>query len=140
MASITLRGREIPLFYSTLEMKMIQEQIGPISRAVDLMMGRNPDSDDPNDSSKFGGAEHLDALGKFIVMMGNAALEEEGKEPDLTEKWVLRSLKPKEIIVAIQQVLGAMSEGMQSEIPDKEDDGPVDVTLEEMNKKKAKDD
>ena len=63
MASITLRGREIPLFYSTLEMKMIQEQIGPISRAVDLMMGRNPDSDDPNDSSRFGGAEHLDALG-----------------------------------------------------------------------------
>jgi hypothetical protein len=32
-----------------------------------------------------------------------------------------------------------MEEGMQSEIPAKEPEGPIDVTLEEMNKKKVKD-
>lgn len=139
MTTITLKYREIPLFYSTLEMMLIQEQIGPISRAVDLMMGKNPDSDDIEDNSKFGGAEHLDTLGKFIVMMGNAGLEEEGKEPDLTQKWVLRALRPKEIIGGIQAVLNAMAEGMQSEIPEEKKTGPVDVTLEEIEKKKQKD-
>jgi hypothetical protein len=31
-----------------------------------------------------------------------------------------------------------MNEAMRSEIPEKESDEPVDVTLEEMKKKKAK--
>jgi hypothetical protein len=33
-----------------------------------------------------------------------------------------------------------MAEGMESEIPEKKQEGPVDVTLEEMNKKKEKED
>jgi hypothetical protein len=34
----------------------------------------------------------------------------------------------------------AINEGMASEIPEKEETGPVDVTLEEMKKKEEKDD
>lgn len=138
MVTINLKGREIPLLYTTLEMKMIQEEIGPMNKAVNLIMGRNPEDDD--DTSLFGGAEHLNALGKTVRMMGNAALEENGETPDLTDKWVLRAMKPKQIMETVQAVLNAMAEGMGSEIPETKDEGPVDVTLEEMNKKKAKDD
>ena len=134
MKTITLRGREIPLIYTTWEMKQIQEELGPLSRAIALIMGRNPDDD--NDRSRFGSAEHLGAAAKLIRILGNAGLEEAGENPDLSDKKVMRALKPGELAAAINACMDAMNEGMTSEIPKKEDEGPVDVTLEEMNKKK----
>ena len=43
MITIRLKGREIPLIYTVLEMKQIQEEIGPLARAIDMILGRNPD-------------------------------------------------------------------------------------------------
>jgi len=133
MVTITLKGREIPLLYTTYEMKLIQEQIAPLGKAIALVTGRNPDDD--QDTSRFGGAEQLDGLAKLIVILGNAGLEDAGEEPDLTEKKVLRAMKPAEFTTALNACMDAMAEGMKSEIPEKEETGPVDVTLEEMKKK-----
>ena len=134
MASITLKGREIPLIYTTWEMKQIQEELGPLSRAISLVMGRNPD--DKEDMSRYGSAEHLGAAAKLIRILGNAGLEEAGEAPDLSDKKVLRALKPADLITAVNACMDAMADGMKSEIPEKEEEGPVDVTLEEINKKK----
>lgn len=133
MAQITLRGRVVPLEYTTYEMKQIQEEIAPIGKAIALMMGRNPE--DETDMTQFAGAGHLEALGKAIRIMGNAGLEMAGEEPNLTDKAVLRMLKPPEIAAAMNACTEAMDEGMRSEIPPEEETGPVDVTLEEMKKK-----
>jgi len=137
MVTITLKGREIPLTYTTWEMKEIQEDIAPMSRAISLVLGRNPD--DPEDRSLYAGAEHLGALAKMIRILGNAGLEEAGEEPNLTNKKILRALRPAEIADAVNACMNAMQEGMASEIPAKEEEGPVDVTLEEMKKKDEKD-
>ena len=138
MASITLKGREIPLIYTTWEMKQIQEEIGPLNRAINIILGRNPD--DENDTSRFGSPEHLSAAAKLIRILGNAGLEENGENPDLSDKKVMRALRPSEVAAAVNACMDAMTEGMASEIPEKEEDGPVDVTLEEMNKKKERTD
>ena len=138
MVTITLRGREVPLLYTTQEMLTIQENLGPIDKALKLIMGRNPDDETGEDKSLFAGAGHLKALATAICILGNAALDEAGETPDLTEKKVLRALRPTEIGDSINLIMEAMREGMASEIPDKKPDGPVDVTLEEMNKKKEK--
>ena len=69
----------------------------------------------------------------------NAGLEETGENPDLTDKKVMRALKPSELAGAVNACMDAMSEGMGSEIPEKEEEGPVDVTLEQMKKKDGKD-
>ena len=137
MVTITLKGREIPLLYTTWEMKEIQEDIAPINRAISLVLGRNPD--DKEDMSKYGGAEHLTAAAKLIRILGNAGLEEAGEVPDLTNKKVLRALRPADLANVINACMNAMNEGMSSEIPEKEEEGPVDVTLEEMQKKKETD-
>ena len=134
MQSINLKGREIPLVYTTWEMKQVQEELGPISRALNLVMGRNPD--DHDDTSGYGGPEHLAAAAKLIRILGNAGLEEAGENADLSDKKVLRALKPSELVGAINACLDAMNEGMASEIPAKKDEGPVDVVLEEIEKKK----
>ena len=138
MATITLKGREIPLVYTTWEMKQIQEELGPLGKAIKMVMGRNPD--DENDMSGYGSAEHLSAAAKLIRILGNAGLEEAGEVPDLSDKKVLRAIRPGDIAMMINACLDTMNEGMASEIPKKEEEGPVDVVLEEMNKKKEKDD
>ena len=134
MGSITMKGREIPLVYTTWEMKEIQEELGPLSKAIRTVLGRNPE--DEEDTSLYGSAEHLKAMAALIRILGNAGLEEAGENPDLTDKKVLRALKPAEMINAINACMEAMNEGMSSEIPQKKKTGPVDVVLEEIEKKK----
>lgn len=137
MASITIRGREIPLLYTVFEMKAVQDEICPLGDFQYVIFGRN--KDDPADQSKYASAEHLSALAKLIRILGNAGLEEAGEEPDLTEKMIMRSIRPASIPDIISACADALSEGMASEIPPEEEDGPVDVTLEEMKKKEPKD-
>lgn len=136
MVTITLKGREIPLLYTTWEMKLVQEELGPISKAIKKVLGRNPE--DENDMSLYAGAEHLAAVAVLIRILGNAGLEESGEAADLTDKKVLRALKPADLADAVNRCMDAMAEGMRSEIPEKKQEGPVDVTLEEMKKKKEK--
>ena len=136
MITIELKGREIPLLYTTWEMKQVQEELGPISTAIKRVLGRNPE--DENDMSLYAGAEHLAAAATLIRILGNAGLEESGEAPDLTDKKVLRALKPADLAEAVNKCMDAMAEGMRSEIPEKKQEGPVDVTLEEMKKKETK--
>jgi len=135
--TITLKGREIPLLYTTYEMKTIQEEIAPIGKAMKIITGRNPD--DEEDMSLYGGPAHLEAAAKMLRILGNAGLEEAGEDPNLTDKWVMRAIRPAELAEIINACFEAMNEGMKSEIPEKEETGPVDVTLEEMKKKEVKD-
>ena len=134
MKTITLKGREIPLTLTSWEMKEVQEKIAPMGQAIDMLTGKNPE--DEKDQSRYGSAEHLGAIAQWIVILGNAGLEEAGEEGNLTTKQVLRSIKPAELAEAVNACLDAINEGMKSEIPPKTAEGPVDVTLEEINKKK----
>ena len=134
MASITLRGRKIPLVYTVFEMKQIQEEIAPLADFAYAVSGRN--KDDENDASGYASPAHLNAIAKLVRILGNAGLEEAGEAADLTDKKILRALRPTDLNNAISACMKAIDEGMASEIPDKKQEGPVDVTLEEMNKKK----
>ena len=136
MASITIKGREVPLLYTVYEMKQVQEEICPLADLQYKILGRK--RGDETDISGFGGADQLGAIAKLVTILGNAGLEEAGEAPDLTEKKILRSLKPSDLPGALNACMTAMNEGMASEIPPKEEEGPVDVTLEEMEKKKEK--
>ena len=133
MNTITIKGREIPLIYTVLEMKTIQEEIAPLGRLQYIVYGLNPE--DENDASGFGLPQHLDAAAKLIRILGNAGLEENGEAADLTEKKILRALKPAEFTQVINACMDAMNEGMSSEIPE-EPKGKVDVMLEKLQKKK----
>ena len=136
MVILKLKEREIPLVYTTLEMLDIQEDIGPIDKAIRTVNGVNPDDD--KDLSLIGGKEQLKALGAFIRILGNAGLRMNGEEADLKDREILGWMRPDEILKAVNACMDAMQEGMRSEIPEKEETGPVDVTLEEINKKKVK--
>ena len=136
MVTITLKGREIPLLYTTFEMKEMQEEIAPLGLLNYAIFGRNPD--DSTDTSRFASAEHLTAVAKTIRILGNAGLEESGAEPDLTDKKVLRMINPAQLVEMVNACATAIDEGWASEIPEEKPEGRVDVTLEKINKKKEK--
>ena len=117
MITFTLKDREIPLYFSACEMVDAQKQIAePVSRIVKIILGKNPD--DPEDTSQFGSANHLNAIAKLVCILGNAGLEETGEEPDLTVKDVLRKLKPAALSEIVSACLDAMNEGIDQETAD----------------------
>lgn len=135
MVTINLKGREIPLLLTTEEMKTIQEEVAPLGDVIARVLGRNPE--DPEDKSGYLGTEHLKAATKMIRILGNAGLEEAGEEPDLTDKKVARAIRPAELPEMVNACIAAWNEGMASEIPARpKEAGPVDVVLEEIEKKK----
>ena len=137
MAEIVLKGRRIPLVYTVLEMKSIQEEIAPLGKFQYLIAGRNPE--DNNDTSLYGGPEHLGAVAGLIRILGNAGLEEAGEDGDLTDRWVLRALRPAQLAGAIIACTQAIQEGMETEIKEDGPKGKVDVTLAEIKKNEEKD-
>lgn len=138
MREIKIGNRMIPLYYSTYELIAIQKDIGCTGHQLrDEVFGiRQEDEDDPN-SVVFDcvtDGEKTEKLGKLLRILGNAGLEEDGKEPDLTDKWVLRRMKPGLIMVYALAALNVIIDGNKMEVEEQE--GPVDETLEEQQAKK----
>ena len=141
MTEIKIGGRIVPLLYTTYEMIAIQEEIGCTAfQLKDQVFGiRQEDEDDP-ESIRFdvvNDPERIRKLSKLIRIMGNAGLEESGQEQDLTDKWILRNIKPSMILPYAVMALAVIYNGNKMETPDKEGEkGPVDEGLEEQQAKK----
>ena len=140
MTEIIIGGRTIPLNYTTFEMAPIQREIGCTAfQLKDEVFGiRQEDEDDPT-SIRFdivNDGERVEKLGKLIKILGNAGLEEKGEEPDLTEKWILRNMKPALILAYSVAVMKELSDGNRIEAVKPEKEGAVDEGLEEQQAKK----
>ena len=141
LPTIKIGGREIPLFYSTMEMISIQDEIGCTAFELnDAVFGIKKDEEDEDSQVRFGvitDAGKTKKLGTLIRILGNAGLEEEGQEPDLTDKWILRHIKPGMIMVYVIALIAVLTEGNKIESTrQEEENGPVDEGLEEENAKK----
>lgn len=140
---INLGGRKIPLLLTTLELAEIQEDIGcTVAQLRDEVFGLTED-DEPDENGKpvfrFGvvnDPKKIRKMGTLIRILGNAGLEEQGEEPDLTDKWVLRALPPGWIIPMAVILASVVQEAMKQEKTEEKQSGPVDVTIEEENRKK----
>ena len=142
LPGMKLGGREIPLYYSTYETIAIQEEIGCTAyqlkevvfgaEKIDEELGWEPENmrlTVANDPAR------MKKLGTLIRILGNAGLEEEGQAPDLTDKWILRNMKPGSVLLYAVIVLAVISTGNSMEAKE-ENQGPVDEILEEENAKK----
>ena len=135
---INIGNRKIPMTLTTFEMIAIEEEIGcTVGQIRDEVFGLEHNLETDEYTFRIvEDKEKLKKFGRLIRILGNAGLEEAGQEPDLTDKWVLRAIKPKDVMDVVNAIMNAFTEGMASEIPEPLKDGPVDVTLEEMKKKK----
>ena len=143
MPEIKIGGREIPLFYSVYETLAIQQEIGCTAFQLnDTVFGVEKIDEDEELTAKnmrltvAGDPVKTGKLCQLIKILGNAGLEESGKEADLTEKWIMRNMKPSMIIVYAIAVMAVITDGniMESQPEQK---GPVDVIKEEIEAKKT---
>ena len=141
MTEIKIGGRTIPLLYTTCELVEIQKELGCTGfQLKDQVFGlRQTDEDNP-ESIVFdcvNEPEKAEKLCRLIRILGNAGLEEKGETGDLTDKWIMRNIKPSMILPYAMLTVAEVIEGNKMEAPAKQDDGkPVDEGLEEQNAKK----
>lgn len=140
MTEIKIGGRVIPLLYTTYEMIAVQREIGCTAFQLreEVFGLKQTDEDDPGSIvlEVATDPEKTAKLGTLIRILGNAGLEEKGKEPDLTDKWILRNMKPALILPYAVTVMAEILEGNKVEQPAAEEQGPVDEGLEEEIEKK----
>ena len=134
--AIRIGGREIPMTLTTFEMIAIQDEIGcTVGQLQDQVFGLEKNLETDEYSFRLmGDKDRLKRFGALIRILGNAGLEEAGQEPDLTDKWVLRHIKPGMIMPYMIAITGVINEAMKMETG--KSDGPVDEVLEEQNRKK----
>lgn len=139
---IKIGGREIPLYYSTYETIAIQRDIGCTAFQLNEQVFGVEKIDEEEDASLenvkltvVNDPDKMEKLGKLIRILGNAGLEESGQEPDLTDKWVLRNMKPAMLMLYAVVMMAVITEGNIMEARD-EKKGPVDEVLQEETAKK----
>ena len=139
---LKIGGREIPLYYSTYETIQIQRDIGCTAFQLNEQVFGVEKIDEEEDASLenvkltvVNDPDKMEKLGKLIRILGNAGLEESGQEPDLTDKWVLRNMKPAMLMLYAVVMMAVITEGNIMEARD-EKKGPVDEVLQEENAKK----
>ena len=143
MPELNIGGREIPLYYSTYETIEIQRELGctafQLNEKVFGVEKIDDDKDPTMENIRLRVAEDPEKeerLGKLIRILGNAGLEENGQEPDLTDKWVMRHMKPAMILPYAVIAMAEIIEGNRMEKKQEEEKGPVDEGLEEELAKK----
>jgi len=143
---IIIGGRTIPLFYSVYETLAIQREIGCTAFQLNEQVFGVEKIDEDKDTNLENirltirkDPEKQEKLGKLIAILGNAGLEEEGKEADLTAKWVLRNMKPSMVTLYAIAVMTVIADGNIMEAK-REQEGPVDEIKEEIEAKKPQGD
>ena len=143
MTEINIGVRKIPLSYTAYEMIEIQRQIGCTAfELTDKVFGIRSEEDENNPAAEpkviidvVNDPDRLEKMGKLIAILGNAGLEQSGQEPDLTDKWILRNMKPALILGYAIATMAEISNGNMMEVKN-DKDGPVDEVLEEQESKK----
>lgn len=136
--NIRIGGREIPVALTVYEMIAIQEEIGcTVGEIREKVFGLERDIENDTYTLRLADdKELLKRFGKLIRIVGNAGLEEAGQEPDLTDKWVMRRIRPTQLMDIVMDLINAIDDAMRTEYGEKKEDGPVDEVLEEENRKK----
>ena len=138
MTEIKIGNRTVPMTMTTFELIAIQEEIGcTVAQLRDQVFGIEKDEEtDKISMTVITDPEKMKKFGTLVRILGNAGLDEAGQEADLTDKWVLRNMKPAMILPYVIVVLSVINEAMLMESAKEEKTGPVDEVLEEQNRKK----
>lgn len=127
MTEIKIAGRVIPLVFDMVSWTKMDAEVCTLARINDVLSyGKG------NKTST-----SIRELVSIVRILGNEGLEEAGQTPDLTDEWLLKKLRPAQVKDVRTAIIDVIDEAMDIETQDKKKDGePVDLVLEEINKKK----
>lgn len=120
-ACIRMGGRELRLRLNMAALEDIEAQYGTLGGLIDAMAN---------------GERALEAMYDALAILSNGEMQAQGKDPDLTAAWIRCWMRPGQLGAAQAAIQAAIAEGMRMEEGDADEDGPVDVVLEEIEAKK----
>lgn len=145
LPEIIIGERNIPLHYSTYETIAIQREIGCTAfQLKDEVFGVQKIDEDEDETlgniqlDVVKDTEKMEKMGKLIRILGNAGLEESGQEADLTDKWILRHMKPSMIIMYALAMMAVITAGNTMEARRESNGEPVDEIKEANDAKKSR--
>ena len=143
LAELKIGGREIPMHYSTYETIAIQREIGCTAFQIkEQVFGVEKIDEDGEETlgnirmNVVEDPEKMEKLARLIRILGNAGLEENGQEPDLTDKWILRHMRPSMITIYAMAMMAVITAGNMMEAKEEKTGEETDVILEEEKAKK----
>lgn len=113
-------GRTLPLVFNMNSWGEIEEEIAPLQDVGGLLEGK----------------KRVKTVLKLVRILANEGLKCAGHKADLTEEGLGRTLNPRTMGELSMSVMKAVTAGMQMEATEDETGKEVDVTLQEINKKK----
>jgi hypothetical protein len=125
MKGITVKigEREIPLYFGMDQFIEIEEEIGNLGTARDLILKDR---------------KRLRNIVGMMRILGNGGLKKAGQEPDLTDEWLRENMDPHALLAYQVAVIDCLTRDGESEaITEENEEKERDEVLEEIQAKKA---
>ena len=119
--TMTAKGRELTMHFDNKAWLVIEEEFGSLEAMYELMDGKD---------------KPLFHTVRMTAVIANAGERKAGRPMDITPKWLMENLSPKQLRKANTMAKAAIMEGWKREA-EEDDDVPVDVELEAIQKKTA---
>lgn len=119
--TMTAKGRELTMHFDNKAWLAIEEEFGSLEAMYELMDGKE---------------KPLYHTMRMTAIIVNAGERKAGRTPDITPEWLTENLSPKQLRKANTMAKAAIMEGWKREA-EEDDDVPVDVELEAIQKKTA---
>lgn len=131
MTEISIGGRNIPLVFNYDAWAEMEETVCKLAN-LDEVLNSDNRAKEPAEKTNDSKAR----FARLLAVLGNQGLEMDGKERDLTEKWVRKNIRPAQYVELKMAVIREIDDGMRMETETKDPNAPRDLVLEEIDKKK----
>lgn len=122
--TMTAKGRELVMHFDNKAWLAIEEEFGSLENMWELI-----------DSVE----APLKHTVRMTAVIANAGERKNGRPMDITPDWLIEKLSPKQLRKANTMAKAAIMEGWKRDSVDEDEDGPVDVELENIQKKTESD-
>lgn len=119
--TMTAKGRELTMHFDNKAWLAIEEEFGSLEAMYELLDGKD---------------KPLYHTVRMTAVIANAGERKAGRPADITPEWLTENLSPKQLRKANTMAKAAIMEGWKREA-EEDDDVPVDVELEAIQKKTA---
>lgn len=117
--TMTAKGRELTMHFDNKAWLAIEEEFGSLEAMYELLDGKD---------------KPLYHTVRMTAVIANAGERKAGRPADITPEWLTENMSPKQLRKANTMAKAAIMEGWKREA-EEDDDVPVDVELEAIQKK-----
>lgn len=118
--TMTVQGRDLHFYFDNKAWLAIEDEFGSLESMYDLMDGKD---------------KPLEHTLRMTAIIANAGARAAGTEGGVTPEWLTEKMTPKQLRKANTMAKAAIMAGWKRDNMDEDEEGPIDVELEAIQKK-----